>query len=55
MTMSRLPLAAGEPLLEVDGLHTCFDTLTGPARSVEGVSYTVRAGRPASWRTYTNR
>ena len=38
-------LATGEPLLEVDDLHTHFDTLTGPARAVDGVSYTVRAGQ----------
>ncbi|NUA32044.1 ATP-binding cassette domain-containing protein, partial [Cupriavidus basilensis] len=44
-TMSRVALATGEPLLEVDDLHTHFDTLTGPARSVNGVSYTVRAGQ----------
>ena len=43
--LSRLPLATGEPLLEVDDLRTHFDTLTGPARSVDGVSYTVRAGQ----------
>ncbi|MFJ1252649.1 ABC transporter ATP-binding protein [Cupriavidus sp. CuC1] len=45
MTMSRVALATGEPLLEVDDLRTHFDTLTGPARSVNGVSYTVRAGQ----------
>jgi len=44
-TMSRDALATGEPLLEVQDLHTHFDTLTGPARSVDGVSYTVRAGQ----------
>jgi len=44
-TMSRVALATGEPLLEVDDLRTHFDTLTGPARSVDGVSYTVRAGQ----------
>lgn len=43
--MSRARLKIGEPLLEVDDLHTHFDTLTGPARSVDGVSYTVRAGQ----------
>jgi peptide/nickel transport system ATP-binding protein len=43
--MSRASLAVGEPLLELDELHTTFDTLTGPARSVDGVSYTVRAGQ----------
>ncbi|MDM0044926.1 ABC transporter ATP-binding protein [Variovorax dokdonensis] len=37
--------ATGEPLLEVDDLRTHFDTLSGPARSVDGVSYTVRAGQ----------
>ena len=42
---SRVALATGEPLLEVDDLRTRFDTLSGPARSVDGVSYTVRAGR----------
>lgn len=44
-TLSRIALSAGEPLLEVDGMCTHFDTLTGPARSVDGVSYTVRAGQ----------
>ena len=44
-TLSRVALAVGEPLLEVDNLHTYFDTLSGPARSVDGVSYTVRAGQ----------
>lgn len=43
--MPRSSLTIGEPLLEVDDLHTYFDTLTGPARSVDGVSYTVRAGQ----------
>src|SRR5437764_8992254 len=33
------------PLLEVDGLRTYFDTLAGTVRSVDGVSYTVHAGR----------
>jgi peptide/nickel transport system ATP-binding protein len=41
---SRISLAPGEPLLEVDDLSVHFDTLTGPARSVDGVSYTVRSG-----------
>jgi len=44
-TLPRTALPTGEPLLEVDDLHTHFDTLTGPARSVDGVSYTVRAGQ----------
>jgi peptide/nickel transport system ATP-binding protein len=44
-TLSPVALATGEPLLEVDKLHTQFETLTGPARSVDGVSYTVRAGQ----------
>ncbi len=35
----------GEILLEVDELHTHFNTLDGPARAVNGVSYTVRAGQ----------
>ena len=43
--MSRQALTVGEPLLEVDDLHTHFDTLSGPVRSVDGVSYTVRAGQ----------
>ena len=43
--LSRIALPTGEPLLEVDNLRTHFDTLTGPARSVDGVSYTVRAGQ----------
>ena len=33
------------PLLEVDELRTYFDTLAGTVRSVDGVSYTVHAGR----------
>ena len=41
----RTAPAAGEPLLELRDLRTRFDTLTGPARSVDSVSYTVRAGR----------
>ena len=32
------------PLLEVDGLRTWFDTLTGRVRSVDGVSFTVERG-----------
>ena len=32
------------PLLEVDALRTYFDTLAGTVRSVDGVSFTVRAG-----------
>ncbi len=43
--LSRIALSAGEPLLEVNNLRTHFDTLSGPARSVDGVSYTVRAGQ----------
>ena len=45
--MSHVPnrLAAGDTLLEVRDLRTHFDTLSGPARSVDGVSYTVRAGQ----------
>ena len=39
------PLAPGQVLLEVDDLHVRFDTLNGPARAVDGVSYTVRAGQ----------
>jgi peptide/nickel transport system ATP-binding protein len=43
--MSHTALAPGEPLLEVDNLRTHFHTLAGVVRSVDGVSYTVRAGR----------
>ncbi|MGQ2993112.1 ABC transporter ATP-binding protein [Variovorax sp.] len=43
--LSRVALATGEPLLEVDELRTHFHTLAGVVRSVDGVSYTVRAGR----------
>ncbi|MBS0450367.1 MAG: ABC transporter ATP-binding protein [Proteobacteria bacterium] len=41
----RDALATGQVLLEVDDLHVRFDTLNGPARAVDGVSYTVRAGQ----------
>lgn len=44
-TTSPNPLAAGEPLLEVQDLNASFDTLMGPARVVNGISYTVQAGR----------
>jgi peptide/nickel transport system ATP-binding protein len=44
-TLPRTALPTGEPLLEVDDLHTHFDTLTGPARSVDGVSYSGPARR----------
>ncbi len=42
---TRTAVVSGEPLLEIENLHTRFDTLDGPARAVEGVSYTVRAGQ----------
>jgi peptide/nickel transport system ATP-binding protein len=42
---TRTSLPPGEPLLEVRELRTHFDTLSGPVRSVDGVSFTVRAGR----------
>jgi len=45
MTPSRKALPPGTPLLDVQDLHVRFDTLTGPARSVNGVSYTVQAGQ----------
>ena len=45
MKMSRISIAGGEPVLEVDDLRTYFDTLAGTVRSVDGVSFTVRAGR----------
>ncbi|TRM53142.1 ABC transporter ATP-binding protein [Achromobacter sp. LC458] len=35
----------GDVLLEVDNLRTYFDTVSGTVRSVDGVSYQVRAGR----------
>ena len=44
-TPSRTMPAKGEILLEVDDLHTHFSTLDGPARAVNGVSYTLRAGQ----------
>ncbi|MFM9921604.1 ABC transporter ATP-binding protein [Variovorax sp. H27-G14] len=44
-TLPHTTLAPGEPLLEVDNLRTHFHTLAGVVRSVDGVSYTVRAGR----------
>ncbi|MBB4220270.1 ATP-binding cassette domain-containing protein [Variovorax guangxiensis] len=45
IAMSHAALAPGEPLLEVDDLRTHFLTPGGVVRSVDGVSYTVRAGR----------
>jgi peptide/nickel transport system ATP-binding protein len=39
-----VPSNPNAPLLELDGLRTYFDTLTGTVRSVDGVSYTVNAG-----------
>ena len=45
MATSPMQPVPGEVLLEVENLHTRFDTLHGPARSVNGVSYTVRAGQ----------
>jgi peptide/nickel transport system ATP-binding protein len=53
MSMNDTPLAAkgaahragDAPLLEIDGLHTYFDTLAGEVRSVHGVSYRVEAGQ----------
>ncbi|AOY96547.1 peptide ABC transporter ATP-binding protein [Cupriavidus sp. USMAA2-4] len=44
MMPDRTTPPAGTPLLEVQDLQVRFDTLSGPARSVNGVSYTVRAG-----------
>ncbi|MCY1516723.1 Oligopeptide transport ATP-binding protein OppD [compost metagenome] len=46
--MASFPAAAvapGDVLLEVDNLRTYFDTVSGTVRSVDGVSYQVRAGR----------
>ncbi len=45
LSMSHAALAPGEPLLELDDLRTYFHTPNGVVRSVDGVSYTVRAGR----------
>lgn len=42
--MSRV-LPEGPALLEVEGLRTHFDTLTGTVRSVDGVSFTVHDGQ----------
>jgi peptide/nickel transport system ATP-binding protein len=39
------PVSSTPPLLEVDELRTYFDTLSGTVRSVDGLSYTVEAGR----------
>jgi hypothetical protein len=58
MSMNDTPLAAkgaahragDAPLLEIDGLHTYFDTLAGEVRSVHGVSYSRRApARRSAW------
>ena len=43
--LPHTPREAGAPVLEVDNLRTHFRTLSGLVRSVDGVSYTVRAGR----------
>ncbi|HEY0294208.1 MAG TPA: ABC transporter ATP-binding protein [Bordetella sp.] len=47
--MTTLPnttaVAPGDVLLEVDQLSTHFDTMAGTVKSVNGVSYTVRAGK----------
>ncbi|GAB4002024.1 hypothetical protein GCM10029992_39110 [Glycomyces albus] len=34
-----------EPLLEISGLHTSFDTYDGKVRAVDGVELTVEAGK----------
>ena len=39
------PPPAAPPLLEIDGLRTCFDTLAGTVRSVDGVSLRVHDGQ----------
>lgn len=44
MTTHATPAPVGTPLLEIDNLSTWFDTIDGTVRSVDGVSYTVRAG-----------
>jgi peptide/nickel transport system ATP-binding protein len=43
--VSAMDTNAQAPLLELEGLRTYFDTLAGTVRSVDGVSYTVHAGR----------
>ncbi len=45
MAISPAAFAPGDVLLEVDNLRTYFDTVSGTVRSVDGVSYQVRAGR----------
>jgi len=40
-----LTRAAAAPLLELQNLRTWFDTLAGPVRAVDGVSFTVHAGQ----------
>jgi peptide/nickel transport system ATP-binding protein len=41
---AAVAIGAKPPLLEVEDLHTTFDTLVGPVRSVGGVSFTVNDG-----------
>ena len=38
------PSASAEPLLQVRGLRTWFDTQRGPARAVDGVSFDIHRG-----------
>ena len=47
---SHAPAQQELPLLELDGLRTYFDTLDGTVRSVNGVSYELRAGETLTWK-----
>jgi peptide/nickel transport system ATP-binding protein len=45
VSAAATPAPGDAPLLEVDNLHTHFDTLAGTVRAVDGVSFRVASGR----------